>query len=152
MRASGARASRPLSRCGRDARAPESSVTRLLKRHRPAAFVIAALAALLAVPASVDAQTARNRAGSPGFTSREEKIIRDYFAAYPADTAGVGEAPQPVKGKRLPPGADGRALPRDLAIRLKPPPRGYQRLIVDNDVVIVATRGGAIADVILDAW
>ena len=126
------------------------------------ALLFAAAVALVAFPPASDAQTQSrgervgNRASSPSFTWRDEKIIREYFAG---STGGAGSAAsmetpprQPVKGERLQPAADGRALPRNLAIQLKPLPKGYERIIVDNDIVIVATRTGAITDVLLDAW
>jgi hypothetical protein len=96
-----------------------------------------------------------NRASTPRFSVKDEKIIREYFAAYPAETTLTpldGPMSQPVKGQRLRPATDSRPLPRDLAIRLKPPPKGYQRVIVDNDVLVVSARTGAIADVLLDLW
>lgn len=128
--------------------------------RRLAALLIAGLAGLLSCPPDADAQTsggqrASSRASTPVFTYRDEKIIREYFADYPGEiglTPTDPPAAQPAKGQRLRPASERRALPRDLAIRLKPLPKGYQRVIVDNDVLIVSARTATIADVLLDAW
>ena len=116
-------------------------------------FLARAVLVLLLLCPVGEAQAGRNRSAGPSFTSGDEKIIREYFAAYPGDPDPISaDAPQPTRGERLRSGIGRRPLPRELAIRLKPVTKGYGRVIVDNDILIVATKTGTIADVILDAW
>ncbi|MEX2517690.1 MAG: hypothetical protein WD572_12440 [Gammaproteobacteria bacterium] len=51
---------------------------------------------------------------------------------------------------RLPPGLEKKVLPGDLLGRLPPPPRGYERAIVDSHVVLVHTASQVLADIIVD--
>jgi len=50
----------------------------------------------------------------------------------------------------LPPGLQKKALPSDLQTRLPAEQRGYERVIVDTDVLLVETATGIIRDVIRD--
>jgi Ni/Co efflux regulator RcnB len=50
----------------------------------------------------------------------------------------------------LPPGLQKKALPSDLQSRLPREPRGYERVIVDTDVLLVETATGVIRDIIQD--
>lgn len=50
----------------------------------------------------------------------------------------------------LPPGLQGRNLPEDLSDRLPRRSRDYERVIIDNDVVLVETSTRRIVDVLKD--
>ena len=55
------------------------------------------------------------------------------------------------RGGTMPPGIAKRNLPDDLDHQLPPPPHGYERTIVGNDVVLVDIDTGKIADIVTDA-
>lgn len=55
------------------------------------------------------------------------------------------------RGGTLPPGIAKNYLPDDLEHRLPPPPQGYERTIVGNDVLLVEIDTGRIADIVTDA-
>lgn len=55
------------------------------------------------------------------------------------------------RGGTLPPGIAKRYLPDDLEHHLPPPPYGYERTIVGNDVLLVEIDTGRIADIVTDA-
>ncbi len=50
----------------------------------------------------------------------------------------------------LPPGLAKRQLPADLKGLLPPPPKGRERIIVDNDVLLIEMATGLILDIIED--
>lgn len=52
------------------------------------------------------------------------------------------------KNGALPPGLQKKALPSGLQSRLPPVPRGYERVIVDTDVLLVEAATGVVRDVI----
>jgi Ni/Co efflux regulator RcnB len=62
-----------------------------------------------------------------------------------------GLAKQLEKNGTLPPGLAKRGLPADLASKLPPPPADSERVIVDNDVVLIEKATGKIFDIIKDA-
>ena len=67
--------------------------------------------------------------------------------------AGGGSLPpglqrQLDKNGALPPGLQKKALPTGLQTRLPPVPRGYERVIVDTDVLLVEAATGVVRDVI----
>lgn len=111
------------------------------------------------------------------FSEAERRVIRDYYAK--SEKAGQHKGPGKYKdhGKhgqglpkgltrqgglppglqkqldrngRLPPGLEKKALPGDLLGWLPPPPRGYERAIVDSHVVLVHTASQILADIIVD--
>lgn len=55
------------------------------------------------------------------------------------------------RGGTMPPGIAKRYLPDDLDHQLPPPPHGYERTIVGNDVLLVDIDTGKIADIVTDA-
>lgn len=55
------------------------------------------------------------------------------------------------RGGTMPPGIAKRYLPDDLDHQLPPPPHGYERTIVGNDVLLVEIDTGKIADIVTDA-
>ena len=54
------------------------------------------------------------------------------------------------RGKPLPPGIAKQYLPDDLEHKLPPVRDGYERRIVDNDVLLIETDTGRIADILTD--
>ncbi|HZV93287.1 MAG TPA: hypothetical protein VFF72_08720, partial [Caldimonas sp.] len=59
-----------------------------------------------------------------------------------------GIAKKLARGGSLPPGIAKRYLPRDLEVRLPPPPIGVARVIVGRDVLLIRVSTGAILDMI----
>ncbi len=55
-----------------------------------------------------------------------------------------------AKRRTLPPGLAKRDLPYDLDDRLGPPPRGTERIIVDNNVLLVEAATGVVLDILQD--
>ena len=55
-----------------------------------------------------------------------------------------------AKRDRLPPGLAKRDIPPDLADRLGIPEQGTERVIVDNNVVLVETATGVVLDILQD--
>lgn len=54
------------------------------------------------------------------------------------------------KNGALPPGLQKKALPSGLQSRLPPAPRGYERVIVDTNVLLVEAATGVVRDIIAD--
>ena len=92
----------------------------------------------------------------------EIAIIHDYYAQ-PYNDAGKGQQkkqtrkPLPpgiaknlARGKPLPPGIAKQRLPDDLIQRLPPVSAGYERVIVDGRLLLVAIATQVIADVLSD--
>ena len=87
-------------------------------------------------------------------TVTERTIIYDYVHHYRyafSPPAGVakplppGIAKKIARGGTLPPGIAKRYLPQDLLVQLPPRP-GCQCVVVDNDVVLIATATGIVVD------
>lgn len=55
---------------------------------------------------------------------------------------------QLARNRRLPPGLQKKALPYELERRLPPVPRGYERVIADDRVVLIETASGIVADIL----
>ncbi|MGK2741043.1 anti-virulence regulator CigR family protein [Tepidicaulis sp. LMO-SS28] len=87
------------------------------------------------------------------FGSDEQRIIRDYFGSHHVERQSLppGIAKNLARGKPLPPGIAKRYLPGDLRGRL-PYYEGYERLIVGDDVLLVAAATGIIVDILEDAF
>jgi Ni/Co efflux regulator RcnB len=62
-----------------------------------------------------------------------------------------GIAKKVARGGTLPPGIAKRYLPQDLLVQLPPRP-GYQWVVVDNDVVLIAAATGLIVDILVDIF
>lgn len=100
------------------------------------------------------------------FSLKEKQLITRFFAGSgDAEQAsrgkgkgkknkGVGNRGLPPgiakKGGRLPPGIAKRQLPQALAAELPPPPKGYERVIVDKDVLLVDIATHVVHDVLTD--
>ena len=67
------------------------------------------------------------------------------------DRLPPGLEKQLEKNGTLPPGLAKRDLPDDLEDRLGKPPKGYERTIVDNDVVLIEAATRKVVDIITDA-
>ena len=113
----------------------------------------AALAALLTVqPVSADVGIV--------FSQDEIRIIaewyRDHGSAAPRGGRGrdkglpPGIAKNLARGKPLPPGIAKQYLPDGLHAVLPPPPRGYERIIVDGKVLLVEVATQVIHDILTD--
>jgi hypothetical protein len=104
--------------------------------------IAAALALLLSTPlfaADVGVQVV--------FSDGEASIIRAYYRDHASPrnsgkTLPPGIAKKLQRGKPLPPGIAKQVLPRDLNGMLPPPPRGYERIVLDGKVLLIeiATR------------
>lgn len=66
------------------------------------------------------------------------------------DALPPGLASQLEREGTLPPGLAKRDLPADLVARLPPPAPGHQRVIVDDDVVLIDQATGIILDILAD--
>lgn len=66
------------------------------------------------------------------------------------ETSPPGLQQQVQKGGTLPPGLEKRSLPSNVSQRLGPPPRGTERYIAGNDVVLVEKATGVVLDIIHD--
>ena len=96
------------------------------------------------------------------FTSEEVRIIASWYdeRGYRMDAPGAGKgkskclppgiAKNLAGGKALPPGIAKRRLPDELVRILPPPPRGFERVIVDGRVLLVEVATQVIHDVLTD--
>ena len=81
------------------------------------------------------------------FGEKDTKIIHDYYGAL---NKKKQEQQHKAKEKCLPPGLEKKRLPGDLNKRLSPVPKGYKRLTVGRDVVLVDERTQVIVDILTD--
>lgn len=120
-----------------------------------------------------DATTAVVKAGvNAAFEEFEKQMIYKYFDEHPYHSSTTSDMDDEGHGKKdkgkkkglppgiqkklerggtMPPGIAKNYLPNDLVSQLPPPPHGYDREIVGNDVLLVNKATGYIADVISDA-
>ena len=61
-----------------------------------------------------------------------------------------GIAKNLARGKPLPPGIAKRYLPTDLNLLLPPPPRGFERVIVEGKVLLVEIATRVVHDILTD--
>jgi hypothetical protein len=121
---------------------------------RSQALALIATSLALTVPAAADLAVV--------FSKDEIAIIRNYYAQAQND-AGKGQQkkqtskPLPpgiaknlTRGKPLPPGIAKQQLPADLIQRLPPVSVGYERVIVDGRLLLVAVATQVIADILSD--
>jgi Ni/Co efflux regulator RcnB len=101
--------------------------------------------------------------GRPVFSSVEKELIRDFFGGLEPDASGDlpyglakrDELPPGLqkhieKYGTLPPGLAKRSLPYDLESRLPRLGSDLERVIVDDDVVLVQRATGVIFDILED--
>lgn len=91
------------------------------------------------------------------FNTHDLNVIVDWFDREPTsvrDTRGLppGLAKQLRERGHLPPGLEAKGLPPGLASRLGPAPRGYDRVVIGRDIVLVQIATGLIADIIRDVF
>lgn len=125
-------------------------------------ILFAALAVGLVIAPSVGSG---GRAGAQEitFSLKERQVIVDFYGGgVPArgkgknkhnNGRGVGSQGMPpglAKQGKLPPGIAKRQLPAALVARLPPAPKGYERVIVDNDVLLVHIATQIVHDVLTD--
>jgi hypothetical protein len=96
------------------------------------------------------------------FGDHDRNIINNYYLktkmkrkGLPPGLAKKGKLPpglqkQLKKNRELPPGLAKRHLPYDLEERLSPLPRGYVRLKVGGDIVLMDKETDVIVDIIYD--
>jgi len=100
------------------------------------------------------------------FSLKERQVITNFFAGSGGGggseqggkdkknkkNKGVGNQGIPPglakKGGALPPGIAKRQLPNNLLAQLPPAPRGYERVIVDKDVLLVHIATQVVHDVL----
>ncbi|MCF4165836.1 RcnB family protein [Zavarzinia compransoris] len=87
-----------------------------------------------------------------GFSATDRQIVSNFFLRNSGYYSSLppGLRRQLVTKGRLPPGIARKALPPGLSNALPPAPRGYQRMIVGPDVLLVETATGIILDIIRD--
>ena len=113
---------------------------------------------------AIASRTAGAASVEVSFSLAEKQIIAGFFTDSGGGTGqgkgkgkknkGVGNQGMPpglaMKGGPLPPGIAKRQLPSNLVAQLPPPPQGYERVIVDNDVLLVNIATQVIHDVLTD--
>ncbi len=95
------------------------------------------------------------------FSKDEIAIIGAWYRDHAYDHGGgrgkkakglpPGIAKNLARGKPLPPGIAKQYLPEGLIRLLPPPPRGYERIIVDGKVLLVEIATRVIHDILSDA-
>lgn len=92
-----------------------------------------------------------------GFDARTRVLIQDYYRSNPSSLPpGLakkgalprGEPKQLERNGHLPPGIDKQSLPPELVRQLPPLPRGYDRMIVGADIVLVEVSTQTVVDVL----
>lgn len=127
----------------------------------PKSYVMAVMAAAFAISAGI------GTAGPAGaveitFSVKEKSIIASFYNSHGGNLAkgknkknkGVGSQGMPpglAKQGKLPPGIAKRQLPGSLVAQLPPPPKGFERVIVDNDILLVNIATQIVHDVLTDA-
>ena len=111
---------------------------------------------------AIASRTADAASVEVSFSLTEKQIITGFFADRGGGTGqgngkknkGVGNQGVPpglaMKGGLLPPGIAKRQLPSNLVAQLPHPPQGYERVIVDNDVLLVNIATQVIHDVLTE--
>ncbi|MEE8444548.1 MAG: hypothetical protein V3S44_04310 [Alphaproteobacteria bacterium] len=100
------------------------------------------------------------------FSLKDKQVIASFFGGG-GSGGGGGKTGKPGKGNRgkgnkgippglakkggaLPPGIAKRQLPSTLITQLPPPPQGFERVIVDNDILLINIATQIVHDVISD--
>jgi hypothetical protein len=83
------------------------------------------------------------------FSDADSTLVRVYFAQNQVVWTGLppGIARNYARGKKLPYGVEKKTLPADLRVRL-PLHQGYEYARVGQDVVLVETATGIVADIV----
>jgi len=125
-------------------------------------YVMAVMAAAFAISACIGT-AGRVDAVEVSFSAKEKSIIVGFYGGDGGNSGkgkdkknknkGVGNQGMPpglAKQGKLPPGIAKRQLPGSLVAQLPPPPKGYERMIVDNDVLLVNIATQVVHDVLTD--
>ena len=120
------------------------------------------IAAFLALALGLATWTPTAGAGGIGFSLDEKEIISAFFGIGGKQGKG-GKGDKGGKGKggkglppglamngKMPPGIAKRQLPTALLGKLPKPPKGFERVIVDNDILLIEIATEIIHDVITD--
>lgn len=126
--------------------------------------ILAAFAAVLGLAVLAGATGYAEAAGlEVSFSLKEQKIITDFYAGGSSGGGGGGKGNKGKKGKEvgnqglppglakkqtLPPGIAKRQLPSGLLAQLPPPPTGFERVIVDDNVLLVEVATQVVHDVL----
>ena len=117
----------------------------------------------LAVAAGSWTVASRTASIEVSFSLKEKQVIANFFAGggdgggqagkgKKKKKKGAGNQGIPPglakKGGALPPGIAKRQLPSTLVSQLPPPPQGYERVIVDKDVLLVHVATQVVHDVL----
>lgn len=95
------------------------------------------------------------------FSDADRSVIHHYYrSTYKYLPPGLAKKKKLPKGLRkqlaknghLPPGLEKRRLPSDLERELSPLPRGYVRVQIGGDVVLLNESTQVIADIVYDVW
>ena len=105
-------------------------------------------------------------AGGTGFSLDEKDIISAFFGVGgkqdkggkgnkggkggKGNKGGKGMPPGLAMNGKMPPGIAKRQLPATLIGKLPKPPKGFERVIVDNDILLVEIATNIIHDVLTD--
>lgn len=86
------------------------------------------------------------------FSDLERHLIVEYYQSQHGRAGGLppGIAKKVARGGAAPPGLARQRLPRELELRLPPPPRGYERVVIDGRVVLVEIASQVVHDVLTD--
>lgn len=128
------------------------------------------LMAVMALAIGVAGWTAASRTADAAsvevsFSLKEKQVIANFFTGSGGgggNQAGKGKGKKnkgaggnqgippglAKKGGALPPGIAKRQLPSNLVAQLPPPPAGYERVIVDKDVLLVHIATQVVHDVL----
>ncbi len=81
------------------------------------------------------------------FTDRDHRLIRRYYESHHSRYTKRRVPPGLAKRDRLPPGLRLRGLPEDLESSLSPLSKGYVRVVVGSDVVIMNRNTRVVFDI-----
>ena len=95
------------------------------------------------------------------FSNGEISIIAEWYRDHGSPSARGNGKKKPkglppgisknlARGKPLPPGIAKQVLPQGLISLLPPPPRGFERIIVDGRVLLVEVATHVIHDILMD--
>lgn len=79
------------------------------------------------------------------------RVVNDFYQTNPSVFAGYASLPPGIarnlaRGKPLPPGIARQFLPAQLDAILPPPPAGYGRFVIGEDLVLIELSSGLISD------
>jgi hypothetical protein len=130
----------------------------------PRSFIVAITAAAFAISACIGTAVPTG-AVEIAFSVKEKSIIASFYGddsgsrgkgkGKKKKNKGVGNQGIPpglAKKGKLPPGIAKRQLPAPLVAQLPPPPHGYERVIVDNDVLLVDIATQVVHDILTDVF